>query len=300
MASIIIVSFNTEELTRNCLASLATHESDMEVIVVDNASRDGSADMIAAKFPDVTLIRLAENVGFGGANNVGYQHATHDDIILLNSDTILNDNALTQCLQRLHADPKLGVVSPALMGVDGRPQQCRHRFPTVGDHIRKALRQTPRSTSDVPEDCCWLAGTCLVLKREAIESAGGLFDDALFMYWEDADLSSRLLASGWRLAECGDIEIIHYGGASGGGPDSVRRPDLHAWYTFGRHHWFSKHRPVWERLSLWSLEVFDTFRCFVRGLLHRDKRTEWVHAATMLRVLLGRIVGRKPSPIGKS
>ena len=100
MASIIIVSFNTEELTRNCLASLATHESDMEVIVVDNASRDGSADMIAAEFPDVTLIRLAENVGFGGANNVGYQHATHDDIILLNSDTILNDNALTQCLQR--------------------------------------------------------------------------------------------------------------------------------------------------------------------------------------------------------
>lgn len=300
MASIIIVSFNTEDLTRNCLASLAEHESGMEVIVVDNASRDGSADMVETEFPDVRLVRLVENVGFGGANNIGYQQATHDEIILLNSDTVLNDNALTQCLERLRADPKLGVVSPALMGVDGVPQQCRHRFPTVGDHLRKAFRGTPRPASDVPEDCCWLAGTCLVLKKKAIEQVGGLFDDALFMYWEDADLSSRLLSGGWRLAECKDVEIIHYGGASGGGPDSVRRPDLHAWYTFGRHHWFSKHRPWWERLSLWTLEVVDTFRCFLRGLLHRDKRTEWVHAVTMLRVLFGRIVGRRPSPIGKS
>lgn len=271
----------------------------MEIIVVDNASKDNSVQMIRTEFPETKLITLEENVGFGGANNVGYQHATEDFVILLNSDTILKDNAMTQCVERVKANPELGVVSPSLMGVDGIPQQCRHRFPTVGDHVRKALRQQPKSTSEVPDDCCWLAGTCLVLRREAIEQAGGLFDDALFMYWEDADLSSRLLASGWKLEECTDIEIIHYGGASGGGPDSLRRPDLHAWYTYGRHHWFSKHRPIWERLSLWSLEVIDTFRCFVRGVLHKERRNEWTHAGTMLRVLVGRLVGQKPSPIGK-
>ena len=299
MASIIIVSFNTEDLTRKCLASLQVHEPDMEVIVVDNASSDNSARMIRNEFPDAKLISLDENAGFGGANNVGYRHATHDFIILLNSDTILNDNAMTQCVDRLKANPRLGVVSPSLMGVDGRAQQCRHRFPTVSDHVRKALRLKPKPASEVPEDCCWLAGTCLILRRKAIEDAGGLFDDALFMYWEDADLSSRLLATGWKLEECKDIEIIHHGGASGGGPDSLRRPDLHAWYTYGRHHWFSKHRPIWERLALWSLEVLDTIRCLIRGILHRNRRNEWTHAGTMLRVLVGRLFGQKPSPIGK-
>jgi GT2 family glycosyltransferase len=299
MASIIIVSFNTKELTRNCLTSLQQHEPNMHVIVVDNASHDGSAEMISREFPDVKLVTLTDNVGFGGANNVGYQHVVDDIVILLNSDTILNNNALSQCVQRLNDNPKLGVVSPALRGVDGQPQQCRHRFPTVSDHVRKALRKQPNSVADVPEDWCWLAGTCLVLKKEAIEQAGGLFDHNLFMYWEDADLSSRLLAAGWKLAECKDIEIIHYGGASGGGPDSVRRPDLHAWYTYGRHHWFAKHRPIWERFSLWTLEVLDTFRCLVRGVVRPDRRTEWVHAGTMFRVLIGRLFGQKPAPIGK-
>lgn len=299
MASIIIVSFNTKQLTRNCLASLRKHEPEMEVIVVDNASHDGSTEMVAAEFPEAQLLTLNENLGFGGANNIGYQHVTHDVVILLNSDTILNNNALTRCVERLHSDPAMGVVSPALRGIDGKPQQCRHRFPTVGDHVRKALRGQPFSVADVPEDCCWLAGTCLVLRKEAIEQAGGLFDDNLFMYWEDADLSSRLLEAGWKLSECKDIEIVHYGGANGGGPDSVRRPDLHAWYTYGRHHWFSKHRPVRERFCLWSLEVLDTFRCLIRGILRPNRRHEWVHASTMFRVLVGRLFGQKPSPIGK-
>lgn len=298
MASIIIVSFNTCELTRNCLQSLREHESDSEVIVVDNNSHDGSAGMIRDEFPEVKLVVLQQNIGFGRANNAGYEHATHDVVILLNSDTVLNDNALSRCIALLDRDPALGVVSPCLVGIDGTPQQCRHRFPTVGDHVRKALRLKPAAVDEVPEHRSWLAGTCLVLRREAIEQAGGLFDHSLFMYWEDADLSSRLLSSGWKLAVAQDATITHYGGASGGGPDGVRRPDLHAWYTFGRHYWFSKHRPLWERVALWSLEFIDTFRCFVRGAIHRDQRTEWVHARTMGSVLVRRLFGLKPNIIG--
>lgn len=298
MSSIIIVSFNTSELTRNCLLSLREHEPDAEVIVVDNASRDDSVEMLRDQFPEVKLIALETNVGFGRANNEGYRLATHDVIVLLNSDTILTDSALTTCSQHLDRDPTVGVVSPNLIGFDGIPQQCRHRFPTVGDQFRKAFRMPTAAVDCVPEDWSWLAGTCLVLRRDAIEQAGGLFDHELFMYWEDADLSSRLLESGWRLHVAKDATITHYGGASGGGPDGSRRPDLDAWYTFGRHYWFSKHRPAWERIVLWSLEFIDTFRCFIRGLIHPSRRSEWVRARTMMSVLIRRLFGMKPNPIG--
>ena len=297
MASIIIVSFNTCELTRNCLLSLQEHEPGSEVIVVDNASHDQSADMIQDEFPDVKLVRLEKNVGFGRANNAGYEHATTDVIVLLNSDTILNDNALARCEARLKSDSTVGVVSPKLMGVDGVPQQCRHRFPTIADNFRKAFRMKTSPVDRVPEDWSWLAGTCLVLRREAIEQAGGLFDHELFMYWEDADLSSRLLASGWKLVVADDATITHYGGASGGGPDATRRPDLDAWYTFGRHYWFSKHRPLWESVTLWLMEFLDTFRCLIRGAVHRSRRNEWVRARTMLQVLTRRLVGLKPKQL---
>ncbi len=299
MVSIIIVSFNTRDLTRACLASLREKFTDANVVVVDNASRDDSCAMIRAEFPDVRLIELDHNAGFGGANNAGYKHCGLSEyVILLNSDTVIEDNSLQQCIEWMNQHPQAGACSPTLIGMDNQPQRAQHPFPTLGDVVRKCFRRSSLYEADIDINDSWLAGTCLVLRREAVEQAGGLFDPKLFIYWEDADLSSRLLKHGWKLRVVPEAHIRHYGGASGGGPDASRRPDLHAWYTYGRHHWFSKHRafPVYAAICL--MDFIDVFRTSLRATLRKGRRAELAHARTMLRVLWLRATGRQPQLIG--
>ena len=293
MLSVIVVSFNAREFLRSCLNSLRQYEPDAEVIVVDNASHDGSADMVAAEFPEVRLVQTGRNAGFAAANNAGLAVATRPFVVLLNSDTELSDGSLTRCVQRMLAEPRLGAVHPRLVGADGRPQQCLHRFPTLGESVRKALRLASQ-TENRPERT-WLAGTALVIRREALESIGGGLDSGYFMYWEDADLSARLRRAGWGLAVQDDAEVLHFGGASGGGPDAARRADLYAWYCYGRHRWFRRNRPIPEGIAVWLLEACDIPRKLFRGMIRTARReVEWAHALVTARVLAFGLIGRTP------
>ncbi len=299
MISIIIVSYNTRDLLRQCLESLDRHCPEAEVIVVDNASRDDSAEMVRTGFPRVKLVPLSENRGFAGGNNEGLKQATGDLLLLLNSDTVLEDDSLQRCAAWMAEHQDVGALSPRLIGIDGKPQQCLHRFPNFGQRLRRALWMQPKPESGEQTGSTWLAGTALMIRREALKECGGL-DDTYFIYWEDADLSARLLEAGWKLAEYPDAHVRHYGGASGGGPDATRRPDLYAWYAWGEHRWFFRHRPAREALGLWMLDCVDVFRKFVRGAVHSTRRSEWLHSRTLAGVLWRRLLGRKPSLPGRS
>lgn len=290
MIAFIIVSFNTRELLRACLQSIQRYEPDSEVIVVDNGSRDGSVTMVRDEFPIHRLFASEKNLGFAAANNLGLSAATRPYAVLLNSDTELLDDSISRCVLRMVREPSLGAVHPSLRGADGNPQECVHREPSLRSSLRKALRLRVSDESSAQ----WLAGTALVLRKQALDQVGRLNDD-FFMYWEDADLSARLRAAGWGLAHEPRAIVKHYGGGSGGGPDAARRADLYAWYCWGKHRWFILNRPRRESLFIWTLDAIDVARKYARGLLYVSRRrAEWSHAHTTVHVLAWILTGRRP------
>lgn len=281
MISIVIVNYNTLDLLRQCLRSLREHAPDAEVIVTDNASHDGSPQMVQAEFPEVRLIVSAENIGFAGGNNLALKHATGEFVLLLNSDTVIEDDSLQRCEQWLREHPTVGGVSPELIGSDGQHQACVHAFPRFRDEWRLARRGTIPEPIRAGVTDGWLAGTALLLRRIALDQVGGGLDASLFMYWEDCELSARLREAGWELAVVTGTHVIHHGGASGGGADSSRRADLQAWYVYGKHRYIRRYRGWFESAGLWMLESMNVFRMILRAIRHSDRRSEAVHARVL-------------------
>jgi GT2 family glycosyltransferase len=294
MLSVVIVSFNTRELLRQCLESLRRHEPSAQVIVVDNASRDGSPDIVCGEFSEVVLIRSTVNVGFAAANNLGLRAAVGDPVVLLNSDTLLNDDALSRCAAWLDDHPRTGAVSPRLVGADGKPQECLLPFPTLGQRLRTAIRRRWKPADPAKG---WLAGTALVLRRSALDAVGGELDAGYFIYWEDADLSARLRRHGWQREVHPEATIVHFGGGSGGGTDAERRADLYAWYCYGEHRWFARNRPMAEAAAVWLFDVFDVIRRRLRAWW-RNRPAEMAHARVLARVLIGLPFGWAPRKPG--
>jgi GT2 family glycosyltransferase len=293
MLSIIVVSFNTRDLLRCCLNSIRRYEPLAEIIVVDNASRDGSADMVRTEFPEAILIQSPTNLGFARANNLGLAASRQDTLVLLNSDTELLDDSLSRCARRLEANPKLGAVHPELVGVDGHSQQCEYLLPSFRAVARTTIRLQPPRAND---QNTWLAGTALVLRRQALDAIGGRLDDGYFIYWEDTELSSQLRRAGWQLAVEVGTRVKHVGGASGGGPDASRRADLFAWYFWGKHRWYRRNRPFWESLGVWAIDWLEVPRKLLRGWKHPARRqAEWTQARVSLRVLALGLLGLSPA-----
>ena len=226
LISIIIVSFNTRELLRECLQAVYAQVQDtaFEVIIVDNASHDGSPAMVRECFPEVQLLALDDNRGFGGGNNAGVAAARGEFVFLLNSDAILLHNtprALVDYLQT-HADvacvgPRIVLPSLAL-----QPQAFGH-LPSPWRLLMQAIgggRLGMRLFEGVDGELRagreqvvgWLSGVCFCLRRAHYVQVGG-FDERFFMYAEDVALCGRLLPLG-RSVLLDDFEVLHYGGAS--------------------------------------------------------------------------------------
>lgn len=291
--SIVIVNYRTPALLRACLASIERHCPSSQTIVVDNGSGDSSAELVRREFPRVELVELAENRGFAGGNNAGLARCRGEFILLFNSDAELEDDSLSRCVNYLKHHPRMGAVSPRLIGGDGRPQQCLYRFPSARDRLRQALRQPSPSLNgseaEEASEAFWLAGTALLIRRQALKEIGGFLDDGYFMYWEDADVSARLRRAGWGLAQVDDAWVRHHGGASGGGDDQRRRPDLQAWFDYGRHRFFAKNRSASESAAIWLLDAVEALRKLLRAGVRPDRRYEaaqaWILAKVLLRTL---------------
>lgn len=227
--SIVIVSWNTRDVTLQCLESIEREAGDisLEVIVVDNASTDGSADAIASRFPSVRLIRSTQNLGFAAGNNVALTEARGRMVALINSDVIVLPGCL-QAMQRfMDANPRVGLASPRILNNDRTLQpNCMHA-PTwrnlacetfalhrVSRHLRwLAGRRIEDWNYDTSRDVDVIVGCFWVARAEALAAVGPL-DQSFFMYGEDMDWCSRYRQAGWRIALQPEAEAIHLGGQS--------------------------------------------------------------------------------------
>lgn len=225
--SVSIVSWNTRDLLDECLRSIfaTTSSIEFEVIVVDNASSDGSAQVVRAKYSQVKLIENVENVGFARANNQAYAVSAGRYFLLLNPDTVVRGDALKTLVEFIDNHDRAGAVGPLMLNADGSLQYSWARFPTLTSEIVGKLNRrldglpTPHTAQEAramqPFRADWVGGCCLMIKREAVQQIGPM-DESLFMYCEETDWCLRLHKSGWEVCVEPAAEIVHLGGQSSG------------------------------------------------------------------------------------
>jgi N-acetylglucosaminyl-diphospho-decaprenol L-rhamnosyltransferase len=244
MAGVVISIVNHEnrELVRACLLSLpaACEGLDWRVKVVDNVSGDGSLEMLAAEFPDMTVIANRSRKGFGANHNQVLFPLLADPgpveaFLILNDDTTLRPGAVSRLMARLDADPRLAAVVPTILDTAGRAGANRIAYPTA----RSAWRGDWTDRTEPPDpDGGFLQGCCLLVRVAALAEVGG-FDERFFLFYEDTALSRRLTDAGWALGVCPDAEVVHVGHAS------VFKPDLMAFTPLqgrrSRYLYFCKH-----------------------------------------------------------
>ena len=297
--SIVVVSFNTRALLGRCLASIDAHppRCPHDTVVVDNGSRDGSAGLVAARFPHVRLLALGANVGFAAANNRGFDATRGDHVLMLNADTELLPGTLDRLLDVLEADPSIGVAGPTERTAEGTRYPTICPFPDLGWALmshsglrrrfnRSRLVNPIRSVweaalaTGAPVDVDWLSGASLLLRRKALAEGGGL-DEGFFFYAEETDLCRRLRTLGWRVAYVPAAEIVHHGGAS---TAAAPRGLLTLSGALGELRYFARHRPRWERLALRALLAGESLARLATAARDDPRRWAW---REVLRAALG-------------
>jgi GT2 family glycosyltransferase len=275
--SVIIVSWNAREYLRGCLESIRKTGSSVvhEVIVVDNASTDGSAEMAEKEFAEVILIRSKENLGFARANNLGIKRATGSILALINSDVVVHPNCFQELAAFLEREPKVGLAGPKVFGRDGGLQASCGRLPTVWNItcefllLNKLFRGSPlfagfqmkiddsnRCTEvEVLSGCFWVA------RAEAVAKVGGL-DEGFFFYAEDIDWCKRFRDGGWKLMFVPQAQATHFGGGSSSNAPlrycvEILRANLIYW---------KKHHGNLGRFTYWLLAMIQhSIRLVIRG-----------------------------------
>jgi hypothetical protein len=261
---IIIVSFNTCEELEQCLATLCDHPPRVphEVVVVDNASTDGTAAAVRERWPGVRLIEAGRNLGFAGANNIGIRAVESELVLLLNSDTLVPAGAIDALVSELRRRPDLAAMGPRIVDRRGRAElsfgpmmgpfnELRQKILVtlhareVGAVSRLVERRTRRAQH--PD---WISGACLLVRR-ADALAAGLLDERYFLYAEDVDFCAALRALGKGIGFTPAAEIVHLRGAS-----RKRRPvATEAAYRRSQLAFYAKHHPRWAGVLRLYLRV---------------------------------------------
>jgi N-acetylglucosaminyl-diphospho-decaprenol L-rhamnosyltransferase len=204
--SVIIVSYNTAALTCDCLESVLAAAGEPEIFVVDNASTDGSAGIIQARFPRVHLIANHGNRGFGAANNQALPLSRGRYLFFLNPDTRVEPDAFTRAVAFLDEHPRIGLAGVRIVNPDGTPQESvSWRYPGQ-KHSRGEL-------DNLPGPIACVLGAAMVGRTDLIRELGG-FDESFFLYGEDQDLALRVRKKGHEIGYIPDSMIIHHGGES--------------------------------------------------------------------------------------
>jgi len=205
--SIIIVSYNTADLISSCLSSIeATQGLQLEIFVVDNASIDGSVDVVRRRFPNVRLIANPVNKGFAAANNQVLSGCRGDFILFLNPDTRIMPDTLGKALSYMSANPRIGLAGAKILNPDGTLQESvSYRYP--GEKYAK------EDLPPLPGPIACVLGAAMFARREVIEAVGG-FDEDFFLYGEDEDLCLRIRKAGWEVGYIRESSVLHLGGQS--------------------------------------------------------------------------------------
>lgn len=225
--SIIIVHYKTRRLTFRCLETVYRYapECDFEVILLDNGSEDNIREKVLREYPRVRFIEVGQNIGFAKANNLGMHNARGDFLLLLNSDTEFIGPSLEEMVRHMASYPGIGAIGPKHIDGANRFQLSCGKFPTLVSEIFRKVWHYHLSINDYHirdyldqkysnnEQVDWLSGSCLLLRREALQQAG-LLDETFFMYFEDVDLCRRISDKGWGIHLLADTSIVHHGGES--------------------------------------------------------------------------------------
>lgn len=265
---VVVASWNVRDLLRECLAALAASRGvELETIVVDDASADGSAAMVAREFPGVRLVALERNVGFAAACNEGLRGLSAPFALLLNADTRVEPDALARLVAFLERNPAYGAAAPRLVHADGRTQRACMAFPRLATALwfgtplerwfpdsRELSRYFLRDFDHESErDVEQPPAACLLLRREALAELGDLpFDERLVLYFNDVDLSLRLSQAGWRTRFLPAARVVHHVGQSTRQvPDRLLRWHLDR-LAYHRKHHGRLSGPLLKALALWS------------------------------------------------
>ena len=212
----VVLNYERPDDTLRCLRSLRALDGLAGVIVVDNASRDDSVERIRREFPDVHMIEAGENRGYTGGNNLGIARALELGarfVLVLNDDTeVVNPGFARELTDRLDGRPDVGIAGPLVRYADGAAQETVERYPSAREAARLALRRRAGRRGVPPEEereVDAINGVCLLLKRELIEDLGG-FDEAFFMYGEEADLAWRARERGWKALYVPVPSVVHH------------------------------------------------------------------------------------------
>ena len=257
VVSVILVNYNGATVVLDCLRSLLQffHTVPYEIIVVDNASTDGSTALIAENFPTVALIKQAENCGFGSGNNVGARQAKGEFLFFLNTDTLLTSDSLPLLVKLMKECPEVGVIGTKLLNKDGSLQlSIASEISIAGEY--KTLRQLERSNSPQHriaieqkfaqvQTVDIVIGAAFFMRKSLFEALNG-FDETFFMYFEESDLCQRVRDRGWQVLYTPDVSIIHLGGYSVGKVSDQMRLE----YRRSQLYYYQKHRPLWEQVVL--------------------------------------------------
>lgn len=262
--SILIVNYNTYQLTADCIRSVQSSETkySYEIILIDNNSTDGSVEKLREEFPEVVLIANQENTGFAKANNQGMEIAKGRYVLLLNSDTIVQQDTVQVMLDFMEEHPRVGASGCKVILPNGSlDKACKRGFPTPSASFyyafgfSKLFPDNPRFNQyqlghldpdqETPVDC--LVGAFMLVRQEAIAKIGGL-DETFFMYGEDIDWCYRIKEAGWDIHYYPQTTIIHYKGGS------ARRKPLKIIYEFHRA-MVIFHRKHYKKRNFWLVNV---------------------------------------------
>ena len=269
--AVVVVNHNTREHLAACLASV-TRERPEQVVVVDNASSDGSREMVRREYPEARLIE-AGNGGFGAGANLGIAVTRLPYTLLLNSDTRLQPGALDALAAYLDARPQVGLAGPRLLNPDGSLQPSVYPNPgpladlmrwtsvgriagTIGPLRRSYLLANPHSDE---MDVGWLAGAALAIRKTAFDMIGG-FDASFFMYSEEVDLAYRMQMAGWRVRFTPVAEVTHVGGAS----TAAYRAEMMTRLYNSMTHFYRKHYGTRDQAALRVILTYFMMRNLAR------------------------------------
>jgi GT2 family glycosyltransferase len=263
---IIVVSWNNSVTLQNCLESIKKADPSLvpSVILIDNHSTDGSIASIKKSFPEISIIENPENLGFAKGVNQGLQKMDTKYILLLNPDTQIFPDTISQLVEFLEKEPKVGIVSPKVLAPNETLELSFGAFPTPWTEYiqRKRYYQLERKESGILKwleeqtnsalDVDWVSGVCLLTRREVIEKIG-LLDEHYFMYFEDIDFCHRTKDAGWRVYYVPSSQILHDRGTG------MRQnfAGIKAEYRKSQTYYYKKYGTLWSRMVISVYQKFS-------------------------------------------